>query len=314
MKVHFYGLLHIADNDININFKPKSNYEKVSIYIKNAELLAKSLADDSINFTLLTNNKSELNKIHKSSILKIKEIKFKTKIIKGSHFYPCYYRIDVFKYLSKQKNKYCFLIDLDVVLINSIAKKIIKFSRRKNVLVNNITDLVVPAYGHERIQFEFSLLRKRKWKNKWYGADFIAGSDYFFSELYTAVQPIYLQFQKNFDELKNQGDELFLSSAIEVLIEKNIFNIIDARSKKIIGRYWSVPRKHPQAEFKVIFKNNLVHFLADKRYLAKYNENKFNNKKFVSDFKKYNFSIKRVMRNSLSYMFNKYIKLKKVYY
>ena len=123
MKIHFYGLMHIADNDININFKPKTNDEKVRIYIKNSELLAKSLYQDGISFTLLTNNKKELKRIYKSPILKIKEIKFKTKIIKGSHFYPCYYRIDVFNFLSKQKNQYSFLIDLDIVLVNSISKK-----------------------------------------------------------------------------------------------------------------------------------------------------------------------------------------------
>ena len=74
MKIHFYGLLHIADNDININFKAKTNDEKVKIYIKNSELLAKSLYEDNIDYTLLTNNKEELNRIHKSSILRIKEI------------------------------------------------------------------------------------------------------------------------------------------------------------------------------------------------------------------------------------------------
>ena len=84
---------------------------------------------------------------------------FKTKIIKGSHFYPCYYRIDVFNYLSKQKNQFSFLIDLDVVLIRSVIKKIQKLAKKKNGLVNDITDLILPAYGFDRINFEFSLLK-----------------------------------------------------------------------------------------------------------------------------------------------------------
>ena len=314
MKIHFYGLLHIADNDININFKPKTNDEKVRIYIKNSELLAKSLSQDNISFTLLTNNKKELKRIYTSPTLKIKEIKFKTKIIKGSHFYPCYYRIDVFNFLSKQKNQYSFLIDLDIVLINSISKKILKFAKKKNVLVNNITDLILPAYGYDRINFEFSLLKKKKWKKKWYGADFIAGSDIFFIDLYKYIKPIYKKFQENFEDLKNQGDELFLSSAIEEVIDDRKFNIIDARSKKIIGRYWSVPRKHYQESFNQIFKNNMVHFLADKEFLANYSDKKFSRKIFINDFRKYIFSTKKILKNISSFIYNRYIKLNKIYY
>ena len=314
MKIHFYGLLHIADNDININFKPKSNDEKVKIYIKNSELLAKSLLDDNIKYTLLTNNKKKLDKIYTSPILNIKEINFKTKIIKGSHFYPCYYRIDVFNYLSKQKNQFSFLIDLDIVLIRSVIKKIQKLAKKKNVLVNEITDLILPAYGFDRINFEFSLLKNKKWKKKWYGADFIAGSNLFFENLYKSIKPIYKKFQKNFDELKNQGDELFLSSAIEEIIYKNKFNFIDARSKKIIGRYWSVPRKHYQESFGKIFKNNMVHFLADKEFLANYENENFSKEKFVNDYKNYNFSLRKILKNISSLVYNKYIKFNKIYY
>ena len=314
MKIHFYGLLHIADNDININFKAKTNDEKVKIYIKNSELLAKSLYEDNIDYTLLTNNKEELNRIHKSSILRIKEINFKTSIIKGSHFYPCYYRIDVFNFLSKQKNQFSFLIDLDIVLIRSIIAKIKKLAKNNNVLINNITDLILPAYGFERINYEFSLLKKKKWKKKWYGADFIAGSDLFFKDLYKFIKPIYKKFQENFEELKNQGDELFLSSAIEEIIDKKKFKVIDARSKKIIGRYWSVPTKHRQESFKKIFKNHMVHFLADKKFLAKYEINNFSRKKFIHDFKNYNFASIRRFKYIMSVLYSKFIKSEKLYY
>jgi hypothetical protein len=314
MKIHFYGLLHIADNDININFKPKTNDEKVKIYIKNSELLAKSLYEDNIDYTLLTNNKKELNRIHKSSILKIKEIDFKTSIIKGSHFYPCYYRIDVFNFLSKQKNQFSFLIDLDIVLIRSVITKIRKLANKKNVLVNDITNLILPAYGFKRINFEFSLLKRKKWKKKWYGADFLAGPDIFFKDLHKFIKPLYKKFQENFEELKNQGDELFMSSAIEEIIETKKFKIIDARSKKIIGRYWSVPRKHRQESFEEIFRNNMVHFLADKKFLAEYNIDNFSKNKFIYDFKKYNFSIIKKFKGTTSLLYNKFIKSNKLYY
>ena len=54
------------------------------------------------------------------------------------------------------------------------------------------------------LTFEFSLLKNKKWKKKWYGADFIAGSNLFFENLYKSIKPIYKKFQKNFDELKNR--------------------------------------------------------------------------------------------------------------
>ena len=41
-KIIFYGLLHINDNDTNLNFKFDDKSQKISIYFLNAVLLAKS--------------------------------------------------------------------------------------------------------------------------------------------------------------------------------------------------------------------------------------------------------------------------------
>ena len=58
----------------------------------------------------------------------------------------------------------------------------------------------------------------------------------------------------------------------------------------------------------------MVHFLADKKFLAEYEINNFSRKKFIHDFKNYNFASIRRFKYIMSVLYSKFIKSEKLYY
>jgi hypothetical protein len=230
-KIIFYGLLHINDNDDNLNFKFDDKVHKINIYFKNAILLSKSLKKNNFEFKLLTNNKIYLDKINNKEFqIDIEQIEFNTEIESESHFSSCHYRIDLFNYFSQKKN-YSALIDLDVVALGQVSDQVKNLIDNNNaVFVNDISDNVIPAYGIEKIKNNLEIVLQKKSECKWYGGDLFLGPPDFFKEMYNTVKFTYDNFKKNFNKLKDQTDELFMSAAIELIKKKNNFMVLNSRS------------------------------------------------------------------------------------
>lgn len=305
-QVIFYGLLHINDFDSNLNFKFNNQLHKTNIYFLNSLLLAKSLSNKNFKFKLLTNKKSFLEKQNIYDFkIDIEEIKFSTKILKESHFSSCHYRIDVFEYLSKKNNEFSALVDLDIVAVGQLNENIDKIIENTNAaFVNDITDNVIPAYGRKKIQRNLDLVLGETSLSRWYGGDIFFGDSNFFSELNKSVIFTYSNFKKNFEVLKDQTDELFISAGIEILKKNTSLNILNTREYGILDRYWSVNTKHKQNNFENIKNNFLVHFPADKIFLSKFSMRNYDPNLFLYAYDKYRKSPIKLIKNFLSKLYN----------
>lgn len=298
-KIVFYGLLHVNDNDQNLNFKFKNNLQKIEIYFLNAILLAKSLQKKKFKFILLTNNKKYLKNFNFNNfLLNIEEIEFVTKIIKESHFSSCHYRLDIFKFLS-HKHHYSALVDLDVVAINDISTKIKELLNASDrvAFVNDITNQVIPAYGIEKVKKNLELVLNQKSEVKWYGGDLFFGPPEFFKDLHAAAINTYNSFKLNFNSLRDQTDELFISAAIEILKKSKKFEILNSSDFGLLDRYWSVNTKHPQRSLDELKKNFLIHFPADKIFLSKISHKEYSDEAYIKLYSKYAFSAKKSFYN-----------------
>lgn len=304
-KLIFYGLLHVNNNDSNLNFKYNNKNHKINIYFKNAVLLSKSLKKKNFEFILLTNNKIYLDKINNNKFsINIEQIEFKTVVNIESHFSSCHYRIDLFNYFSKKKH-YSALLDLDVVALGQFSDQVKELIDNQNaVIVNDISDNVIPAYGIKKIKKNLEIVLKNKSECKWYGGDLFLGPPEFFKELFENVKFTHENFKINFNNLKDQTDELFMSAAIEMVKKKNKFIVLNSRECGFLDRFWSVNTKHAQDNFSVISKNFLVHFPADKIFLSEMVTNEFSKEFFLNNYDKYSNSIKKKFTNFLSKILN----------
>lgn len=304
-KLVFFGLLHIKNKENkNLNFRSANESEKILVYLKNAILLDKQLKNYGYRLILITNNKLFLGKLLRKLDYKInlKSVKFKTYVPPNTHFYSCHFRVDVFKHLSKLKNVYCILLDLDVLILNN-PDKIFYFFKKKISLVNEISKNVIPAYGKFKILKNLKILNPKIDKVIWVGGDFFAGTSNFFRLMYDKTKFYQKKFIKNIKHLEDQTDELFMSASIYDLKKNKLLKIDYVNNLNIFTRYWNTNVLHFQKEINYYKKFIFLHIPADKIFLSKC----YDDLKNKLDFKLEYFNHVSSLNNNLKIKLSSYI-------
>lgn len=273
-KISLFGLLHLAENQSSAeNIKVKNFDAQRSVYLKNAVTLARSLNSQGISFTLLTNKKSEidieLQKLQKLEVLHTQSMTFSTEVPTGAKFYSAHFKLDVFRYFSQQpEGHYLGLIDLDMIALNPMPDCMKGIIEAGLPVCYDISDQVIPAYGHKKILEDMHRLSPLVCEGRWTGGELIFGTPDFFETLYAEVQEIYPRYIEYIDLLHHQGDEMITSVALENIRINKKYYIVDGGTIGIVGRYWSRPVLHKQRDFGLVSKCFLLHLPADKHLLA----------------------------------------------
>ena len=274
MKIKIFGLLHLAENEKSMMNDPAKGFqEQVSVYVNNAIVLSKSLKAHSVSFGLLTNNKllieEHVSKLGEGYSLEIIEIPFTTKVPSGIRFFSAHYKIDVFRYIASLKGSYYAFCDLDMVCINDFPPCLSNIIEARVPLCYDISDQVIPAYGHDVIIKDLSKIGKMKSEGRWYGGEFISGTPLFFSKLVVEIDNVYQNYVSNIASLHHVGDEALSSVALEKLKRQGVY-IADAGNIFVVGRYWSVRVLHTQNPFSYFKNCFLLHLPADKKFISNF--------------------------------------------
>lgn len=272
MKIKIFGLLHLSENEQSAtNLSIKNFQEQVSVYVNNATVFSKSLYLKGIEFSLLTNNKLLVEKCAPATSdgfsLEIIEIPFITKVPSGIRFFSAHYKIDAFRYLASLKDSYYVLCDLDVVCINEVPVCLYNIVKERIPLCYDISDQVIPVYGHDVIIRDISSINRIKSEGRWSGGEFISGDPEFFKKLVGEIDVIYDNYIANIPSLHHVGDEAVVSAAIEKLKRKGVY-IADAGNIFIVGRFWNANVLHPQHQFAYYKNCFLLHLPADKKFIS----------------------------------------------
>lgn len=271
MNIHLYGLLHLDEGEWSaVNLKPKDFRGQCALYINNAMVLSNSLRDQDIEFTLLTNRKDLVDEVTISEGLLIKsiEIPFLTQVPSGTRFYSAHFKLDAFTYLSSVSDAYVGLCDLDMVCIRELPTSFYNNIERLTPMFYDISDQVIPTYGHEVIIRDLGAIHNLKSEGRWAGGEFISGTPSFFASLKTEVDNIYSDYIRAMPRLHHVGDEAVVSAALEVLRHRGVY-VSDAGTLGIVGRFWNCSSLHPQMPFEYFEKCFLLHLPADKEFLSR---------------------------------------------
>jgi hypothetical protein len=269
-KIHFYGLLHLDEKQKSATNVSVENFSsQIDLYKKNAITLARTLALHGIRYTLLTNRPDLLH--DDGSLLEIKEISFNTVVPDGVRFYSAHHKIDVFRYFSSIASEYSVLCDLDVVCLNSIPEAFLNIVQSEIPLCYDISDQVIPAYGHKKIIRDLEFVKGSTSEGRWCGGEFIGGTNEFFGKLYTTILELLPAYIENINDSHHVGDEAIVSPAIELLKERGM-RISDGGTIGIISRFWNCGVLHPQKPFAWSSQCFLIHLPADKLLLANASE------------------------------------------
>ena len=268
--VQFFGLLHLEDGQKTaMNVSPKDFEEQIQIYANNAKLLSASLKRAGFDFTLLTNDKNKIVELDRTidGTLNVEEIVFLTQVPKNISFYSAHFKLDAFRYLANLSIDYAALCDLDVVCVNKTPRALLNAIEKRTPLTYDISDQVIPAFGHDRILDDLEAMTLQKSEGRWMGGEFISGTPAFFRELADEVSATFPAYVKIIDKVHHVGDEAYTSAAIERLKSRGVY-IADAGTLGIVGRYWNVRTRHPQKPFSYFEQCFLLHLPADKKLLS----------------------------------------------
>lgn len=273
MSVRFFGLLHLAPTEVSaMNVATKNFSDQIIIYVNNAKLLAKSLETVGIAFSLLTNDREAIRKAYGDfeGELQIDEISFETKVPSGIIFYSAHFKLDAFKYISKTDLQYAALCDLDMVCVQrKIPLALQKAIENQIPLIYEISDQVIPAYGHDAIIRDMESVTNEWSDGRWIGGEFVAGPPSFFSLLANEIDGLLHYYFKQLNAMHHVGDEAYISCAIQKIRRKPYF-VQDAGLVGIVGRYWNASVRHQQKPFEYFKNCFLLHLPADKKFLADY--------------------------------------------
>lgn len=274
VKIALYGLLHLAEGQSSAqNIKVGSFSRQRSLYVRNAVALSRSLQEKNIVFTLLTNDKTQISRELAdqglSESLRCEEIPFTTDVPAGIRFYSAHFKLDVFRHFAAQPaHAYVGLVDLDMIAMNPLPQCLVKLAEMGVPVYYDISDQVIPAYGHERIRADMSRLSPHVYEGRWSGGELIFGRPDFFASLTREADAIFSTYRDLYTDLHHQGDEIITSTALEVLRFRDGVVMAEGGKLGIVGRYWSRPVKHPQPSFDYFSNAFLLHLPADKQWLA----------------------------------------------
>jgi hypothetical protein len=291
--IQFFGLLHLADEEYSaVNLKVRNFTEQIGVYVSNASLLSKSLEAQSLDFTLLTNNKSKLIELAGDLCknLRIEQIECKITVPSGINFYSAHYKVEVFRHIGTLDIDYAIFCDLDMVCLAPLPVVFETIVSQGIPLIYDITDQIIPEYGQEVMIDMFHAIHSEPSEGRWVGGEFMGGSPNFFEILTLQIEtilPIYFEKVSKGSIATKGNDEVYSTAAIEILKRSGIY-ISDAGLLNIVGRFWSSGTLHIQKPLRYFEKTFLLHLPANKNFLSNFDSNhqNFDSDLFIAEYKK----------------------------
>ena len=265
--IRFYTLLYIdLDEKRTLSMKQHSGKERISLFLKNAAVLDKSLI--TLNpalphLTILTNNQALIHEIEKEIGYNFttKEIEFTLDVPKGIPFYSAHFKIDCFRYFSSlPEDEYSVLVDNDIVVLEPLPQ-----------FFYDIAEQNIPMLYHLRLKDTARMMKDCRKIDaslnviQWTGGEYWGGCRDFFAELY---QICYEISGKYFSSIRNGfyhiGDEALTSIAVRRMQDNGLvyYNI---HNFNLLYRFWG----HHEANTLRSVNTVLAHLPADKAWVAK---------------------------------------------
>jgi hypothetical protein len=271
MHLALYGLLRLDDREKTAaNVSTRDFHEQTELYVNDALALSRSLQARGIGFTLLTNRRSVIEgALHSSShALRVEEIDFTTRVPSGVRFFSAHFKLDAYRYFATRTDEYAVLCDLDMVCINDLPRCLINNMNDRIPMCYDISDQVIPAYGHDVIIGDLETISGIRSEGRWSGGEFIAGPPEFYSKLVNEIDVVFERYVAAIDSLHHVGDEPSTSAALERMRKRGEY-IADAGTLGIVGRFWNTDVLHAQKPFEYFAHCFLLHLPADKWFLAR---------------------------------------------
>lgn len=259
--ITFGTLLWIDEsNHSAINNKNKS----IVSYFRQVVLLAKTLRSVfESELVVFTNKPSIIEEWFVKNNYKLPRIIFIAPSIQvpaGFKFYGAHFKIDAMlagaELLIGEEDRF-FLIDTDVVANIKFDAEQYACIASADLIVYDISDQVFPAYGAGKIKSDIELVAGAKFTDpKWYGGEFLGGNKLGITRLVQQAKSLLPTYFSSANELHHVGDEMFVTSALNLLMAEGQLRIVNQVPYRMMTRHWS---RHTDRSLAHHYQHSLVH-------------------------------------------------------
>tara|TARA_A100001011_G_scaffold356563_1_gene400692 strand:- start:11009 stop:11959 length:951 start_codon:yes stop_codon:yes gene_type:complete len=311
--VNIYSLLYFKEGtQAPVNLGKKSDIHDT--YLANAFLLQQSLKNSKYTHKIITNSKSRIqNFINRTGqIIDFIEVDFKWQIPINIKFHEAHYKLELYEMFSSGSfGDQIMLVDTDLIFSDNSEKLLNIISKNEeNIFVFDVKGIELNKDDQKEHEKAINYLLSYKIKSfNWYGGEFIVATPSAFKEITKGIKKYLPFYLDSLNLLPHQGDEMLLNTVLNSEIKFEVIDINNFIKGNAIMRYWSAGTHLPQRRFAEIQDSHILHFPADKPFLAKESFTKYNYKKFIKNYKKYLF-FKAIFR-SIFYFFRNSFKKKR---
>jgi hypothetical protein len=278
----FCGLLYVSGIDSK-NESPNmrrlsATDRRISVYLKLASRLSNGIFRNFGRRLVLLTNRAEyldgliariaIRQAGFGSKLDVLEIPFAGGLPAAARFHSATNKIFVLEFFARNPG-YHLLLDLDMVCQRPFNDDVRRLIDKGSPLVYDISEQVFPAYGYSRIAEDLRKFCGDADNFRWYGGEFIGGRQDFFAALSALLQPMIQHYGQCWESLHHQGDEIIVSSALNLLRKRHGYEaFVDVGSLDVVRRHWGIPTAHEESSFRKSQSLSFVHLPAMKGLLG----------------------------------------------
>ncbi|MBP0588553.1 response regulator receiver protein [Paraburkholderia sp. LEh10] len=159
----------------------------------------------------------------------------------GTPFYGAHFKLDLLEQMAQTlpEGKLLLLLDTDVIAQHGLDMDLLRRCHASGVGAFDISDQEFFAYGASRVIADLERVAGRSLGNpRWFGGEFLLASREFIDRLVPVARACFDRYRAVIGELHHQGDEAFVSAALNILSDEGQ-RIIDVGEYRAIGRHWS---------------------------------------------------------------------------
>lgn len=247
--ITFGTLLWIDENNHSaINNKNKS----IVSYFRQIDLLAKTLRTVFVSeLVVFTNNPVLIENwfaLNKKNLPKLVSISASIDVPSGFKFFGAHFKIDALlagvALLESNEDRF-FLLDTDVIANKRFDAGQLARIAAADLIVYDISEQVFPAYGADKIQRDIELIADKSFVDpKWFGGEFVGGGKLGLTRLIDKAKKLLPLYISSANELHHIGDEMFVTSAINLLMSEGKLRIVNQVPYRMMSRHWSRHAEH----------------------------------------------------------------------
>ena len=136
---------------------------------------------------------------------------------KITRFYSAHFKLDMMEQLGAmlQEGELLMVLDTDMLALHALNEEVLRRCQSIGVGAFDISDQEFSAYGDACVIADLETVAGTRLQNpRWFGGEVLVASAAFINELVPRAQACFEQYRRAIHELNHNGDEAFISAAL----------------------------------------------------------------------------------------------------